>query len=79
MSNLASLLCATNRISEAEPLVRRMLKILITCSGRGIQQTSLDDRLANYRSILHSLGFSESDIRTKIITLFFRNYHPPGL
>jgi hypothetical protein len=66
LSNLAQLLQATNRLAEAEPLMRRNVEILITFSDQGFQHPNLDTGLSNYVSLLQALGLSKYEIQAKL-------------
>ena len=52
LNNLAQLLKATNRLSEAEPLSRRVLIILSAFSRQGYQHHQLQAASKNYASLL---------------------------
>jgi len=69
LNNLALLLKATNRLSEAEPLMRRNVEILIAFSQQGFQHPNLKTGLSNYKSLLQALELPESEIQAKIQSL----------
>jgi hypothetical protein len=60
---------ATNRLEEAEPLMRRMAEILIAFSQQGFQHPNLETGLGNYFSLLQALGLSKSEIQAKLQSL----------
>ena len=61
--NLAALLWKTNRLAEAEPLLRRALGILVNFTHTaGHQHPRLESVHANYAQALKELGKSEADI-----------------
>ena len=70
LNNLAQLLKATNRLGEAEPLMRRRLEILVTFR----RQTGYDDpkmlfAVENYRALLAELGRSPEQIDEELSSL----------
>jgi tetratricopeptide (TPR) repeat protein len=69
LNNLALLLQATNRLAEAEPLMRRVVEIFIAFGQQGFQHPNLEDGLGNYFSLLQALGLSESEIQAKLQSL----------
>jgi hypothetical protein len=63
VSNLAQLLKATNRLQEAEPLMRRDLIIFLKFTRRtGHLHPHLKAALGNYRGILEAMSLSEEEI-----------------
>jgi len=67
LSNLATLLNATNRLAEAEPLMRRALLILVGFTRRiGREHPRLDVVLSNYRGLLEALGRTPDQIRQRL-------------
>lgn len=63
LSNLASILRATNRRDEAEALLRRNLLILLGFSRRtGHQHPHLFTAFGNYFVLLQEMGKSQSEI-----------------
>ncbi|MFN9630339.1 MAG: tetratricopeptide repeat protein, partial [Cyanobacteriota bacterium] len=66
LNNLAQLLQATNRLAEAEPLMRRMVEIFIAFSKQGYQHPNLEAGLSNYITLLQAMGLPESKIQAKI-------------
>jgi len=53
----------TNRLGEAEPLMRRALALAVDFHRRtGHQDPSLNLRTENYRQLLATLGRSETEI-----------------
>jgi hypothetical protein len=69
LNNLASLLKATNRLAEAEPLMRRALAIFITLTQQGYQHPHLEAAFGNYYSLLQEMDFPESEIKAKLQSL----------
>ncbi len=70
LNNLALLLQATNRLAEAEPLMRRALAIVFEFE----RQTGFEHprgRLfsANYRDLLQAMGKPEAEIEAAIATM----------
>jgi hypothetical protein len=62
LHNLAGLLQATNRLSEAEPLYRRALAILVQFTrATGHQHPNLETVRNNYVRVLTALGRSEAE------------------
>jgi Tetratricopeptide repeat len=69
LNNLASLLQATNRLGEAEPLMRRAVAIPFGFTRRtGHQHPNLQVGLANLRGLLEALGRPEADIQAALAT-----------
>ncbi|MFM7550963.1 MAG: tetratricopeptide repeat protein, partial [Cyanobacteriota bacterium] len=50
LNNLAKLLQATNRLAEAEPLMRRNVEIVIAFAQQGFQNPHLEAAFVNYYS-----------------------------
>ena len=70
LNNLAQLLQATNRLAEAEPLMRRALAILIAFSQQeGYQHPHLEAAFGNYNSLLKDMNLPESEIEAKLQSL----------
>jgi hypothetical protein len=69
-NNLAGLLKATQRLDEAEPLMRRALEILVTF-GRQTGYDHLNILIAreNYRTLLRKLGRSPEHIEVELRSL----------
>jgi hypothetical protein len=64
LNNLAQLLQATNRLTEAEPLMRRAVHILLNFTrNTRHEHPYLRALTTNYAMLLHALGRSEADIR----------------
>ena len=70
LNNLAGLLRVTNRLADAEPLMRRSLKILIALKQQGYQHPNLEAGINNYIGFLHAQGLSEEAIQAKIGSLY---------
>ncbi len=66
LNNLALLQQATNRLAEAEPLMRRVVEIFIAFGQQGFQHPNFEAAFRNYRSLLQALDLSESEIEAKI-------------
>jgi tetratricopeptide (TPR) repeat protein len=67
LNNLALLLEGTNRLGEAEPLCRRAVGIFLDFRRRtGHEHPHLRVGLANYVSLLETLGRSEADIQAEL-------------
>ena len=73
LNNLASLLKATNRLAEAEPLMRRSVEILIAFSKLGYQHPNLEAGVGNYITLLQEMGLPELEIEAK-----FQALQPPS-
>ena len=67
LNNLAQLLQATNRLSEAEPLLRRGLAILHQFREEtGHAHPNWRGRIQNYKNILKSLALPADEIARRI-------------
>ena len=66
LNNLAALLHATNRLANAEPLMRRAFVIFL--SSLGLDHPKSQTILGNFRKLLQDQDHSEADIQTKIAT-----------
>ena len=63
LNNLALLLQATNRLGEAEPLMRRALAIFLAFQrDTGHAHPHRDAAIANYRGLLAAMGKTEAEI-----------------
>ena len=63
LTNLASLLNATNRLSEAEPLYRRAVGILDQLTrATGHRHPHLETAVLNYAAALTKLGRSKAEV-----------------
>lgn len=67
LNNLAQLLRVTNRLAEAEPLMRRAFVIFL--SSLGLDHPNSQTILANYIMILQDKGLSEEAIQAKLDSL----------
>ena len=57
LNNLAALLQATNRLAEAEPLLRRHWEIFVAFTvATGHRHPHLEDTVVNYAGLLHAMG-----------------------
>jgi hypothetical protein len=63
LNNLAQLLQATNRLSEAEPLMRRAFEIFL--SSLGAHHPNTVKVRDNYISLLESIGCSAEEIKSR--------------
>ena len=67
LNNLAQLLQATNRLSEAEPLSWRHVDIFISFGkATGHEHPHMQAALQNYIGILTQMGMSEQEAISKI-------------
>lgn len=67
LNNLAQLLQATNRLAEAEPLIRRAVKILLLITQRtGHPHPQLQVVLGNYHALLKEMGLAEEAIQQRM-------------
>ena len=67
LNNLALLLQATNRLGEAEPLMKRALVILLKFTREtGHPHPHLRDALHNYFALLKEMSLGEEEIRKRI-------------
>jgi hypothetical protein len=67
LNNLAGLLRATNRLSEAEKLSRRHLAIFFAFEKQtGYPHPHRDAAIGNYAGLLQAMGRSEAEIRAAI-------------
>jgi hypothetical protein len=70
LNNLAQLYQATNRLTEAEPLMKRMLEIFIDFTRRtGHRHPHLMAAANNYSVLLVEMGDSEDQARAKVIAM----------
>ena len=70
LNNLAQLLQATNRLAEAEPLMRRVLVIFFDFTRRtGHEHPNLRTAFDNYRSLLRAMGKSDAEIEAELKAL----------
>jgi hypothetical protein len=66
LNNLALLLQATNRLAEAEPLMRRALVILLSF---GFEHPTLQAVLVNYIKLLQAMDLTEAEISERLQAL----------
>ena len=74
LNNLAQLLQATNRLAEAEPLMRRAVEISLGFFvSTGHHHPNEAQVLANYRSLLKAMDFTpeQIDVRLEEIAALF--------
>jgi hypothetical protein len=70
LNNLAQLLQATNRLADAEPMMRRALLILIEFTRRsGHTHPHLDVARGSYRGLLEMLGETPDRIKQRLRNL----------
>ena len=67
LNNLAQLLQDTNRLAEAEPLMRRALEIFVVSLGR--EHPNSRTAQANYIGLLQALGWTDKAIEEDLIAL----------
>jgi hypothetical protein len=67
LNNLAGLLKATNRLAEAEPLMRRALGIAVDFTREtGHRHPSLEGRANRYGGLLLEMGMSREEVFTRL-------------
>ena len=67
LNNLASLLMATNRLEEAEPLMERQLLIFLRFTRRtGHPHPHLQAAIKNYTALLSQMGHSPDQITARL-------------
>ncbi len=67
LNNLAQLLKATNRLAEAEPLMRRHVVIFRKFGqATGYEHPHMRTATENYRQLLEALGLSEHQIAARL-------------
>jgi hypothetical protein len=67
LNNLAQLLRATNRLAEAELLMRRVLVIVLEFTRRtGHWHPHLGDAINNYRGLLTKMGHSKDEVMERL-------------
>ena len=64
LNNLAQLLQATNRLAEAEPLMRRALGIVVR--SLGLEHPNSQTVRRNYIGILQALEVPEGEIEERV-------------
>jgi Tetratricopeptide repeat len=70
LNNLAGLLQATNRLAEAEPLMRRQVEIFLSVTARtGHQHPNLLASFGNYAGLLIAMGRSEVEASAAVEAL----------
>jgi hypothetical protein len=70
LNNLAGLLQDTNRLAEAEPLMRRHLEIFLKFTRDvGHPHPHLKDAFDNYAGLLRVIGRSEEEVREDLAEL----------
>jgi hypothetical protein len=66
LNNLASLLQATNRLAEAEPLMARGFAVL---KSLGFDHPKTQSMRGNYIALLQAMGLAEPEIQAKLQSL----------
>ena len=70
LNNLAQLLQETNRLAEAEPLMRRMVEIILLFAQRTAHEhPHLQTAVGNYRGLLAAMGRGEAEQQAAIEAL----------
>lgn len=70
LNNLALLLQDTNRLAEAEPLLRRNVEILLRFTqDTGHRHPHLETGLGNYRRLLTAMDLPEEEVRFRLAAL----------
>ena len=68
LNNLARLLQATNRLEEAEPLMRRVVQIFAMFSGlTGHRHPHMDAAMSNYIGLLMAMGQSQDAAMASLV------------
>ena len=76
LNNLAGLLQDTNRLAEAEPLMRRMVGIFVDFTVKtGHQHPHLMGAINNYGGLLIKMGRSNDQAGEKIMEVIKPNMH----
>ena len=71
LNNLAALLKATNRLGEAEPLMRRHVIVFLNFTLKtGHEHPHLSQALGNYAGLLAEMGLSEEEVHSRMNSLF---------
>jgi len=71
LNNLATLLQATDRLAEAEPLMRGVIEILLKFT-RETGHSHLDPALRNYAELMQAMGRSEAQVREDLNDLLVK-------
>jgi tetratricopeptide repeat protein len=67
LNNLASLLRATNRLAEAEPLFRQVLRILAEFGHRtGHEHPHFRTAINNYAGLISAMGLCQDAIAARV-------------
>ena len=79
LNNLAALLKATNRLSDAEPLRRRHLEMIIqSTAATSYEHPHLSAAIANFSELLEEMGRSQAQIRAQVEELRSRAAADPA-
>ena len=79
LNNLAQLLKATSRLAEAEPLMRRMVEILVNFTrATGHPHPHLQAAFRNYSQILDAMGHSVEQIMATLREIA-PEFYPPDV
>ena len=67
LNNLAALLQATNRLADAEPLMRRMVQIFLAFGRRtGHEHPHMQSALGNCRQLLSAMPLTDDEIERRM-------------
>jgi len=67
LNNLARLLQATNRLTEAEPLLRRAVEIFVRfVAATGHEHPHLRAVIENYTALLQEMGYNEEQVNAEL-------------
>jgi len=67
LNNLAELYRATNRLSEAEPLMKRVVLIILNFTQQtGHQHQHLNDAIGTYAKLLQDMGQSDQQVDSRL-------------
>ena len=70
LNNLAQLLQATNRLEEAEPLMKRVLLIILAFTrSTGHVHPHLKQACVNYITLLQARDLSDEEVRERLLSL----------
>jgi hypothetical protein len=79
LNNLTQLYQATNRLKEAEPLMKRALEILLEFSRKtGHPHPHLQAVIRNYAGLLAEMGYKKEEIDGQLKKIFEQMEEAPG-
>ena len=79
LHNLARLLQATNRLTEAEPLMRRVVEIFLSFTAQtGHEHLHLRAAIGNYAALLKQRGDNPEEVSAKLNAVAARYGLPLG-